>query len=193
MKIVTKATLKRVAHLLPLKNIDIVLYENPEGAIAEVGGIGGYTPNAHTVLISLDPKNPKFKSAITRELSSTLAHELHHAIRWRKPGYGITLLEALVTEGLADHFALEAGSRKPPPWSRALSVTERKRLLKRAHRLFHHTYNHMDWFFGSKKKRIPRWTGYSLGFYLVGEYLKSHPNTKASSLVTTKASVIIGV
>ena len=191
LKKISEITLKRVGRLLPLTAIDVVLYENPDDAVAEVGGIGGYTPNAHTVLISLDPRNLNFKKAIESELFATLAHELHHAIRWRKPGYGTTLLEALITEGLADHFSIEAGAREIPPWSRALSAAERTKLLKRAKRFFSRSYNHADWFFGSTENQIPRWTGYSLGYDLVGEYLKAHPNAKASSLVSTKASVIV--
>ncbi|MFZ2804015.1 MAG: DUF2268 domain-containing putative Zn-dependent protease [Patescibacteria group bacterium] len=188
---ITEATLKRVGRILPIDDIDIVLYENPDDTVPEVGGIGGYTPNAHTILISLDPAHPNFKQGIEKALPMTLAHEIHHAIRWRNPGYGTTLREALVTEGLADHFALQAGTRTAAPWSRALNAKERIKLLKRAEPLFNKPYNHADWFFGSRKNRIPRWTGYSLGYYLVAEYLRKHRDMKASNLVSTQASVII--
>ncbi|MFA5935964.1 MAG: DUF2268 domain-containing putative Zn-dependent protease [Patescibacteria group bacterium] len=189
---ISQSAVKRIERFLSLKNIDIVLYDNPDDTIPEVGGIGGYTPNAHTVLISLNPHHPKFSQAIDRELSATLAHEIHHAIRWRNPGYGTTLLEALITEGLADHFSIEVGSvTKPPPWSRALNDKEIPKLLKRAKPLFNRSYNHADWFFGSKKNRLPRWTGYSLGYYLVGKYLKTHPQKKPSKLVSVKATMIL--
>ena len=46
------------------------------------------------------------------------------------PGYGITLAEALVTEGLADHFVAEAFPDTPPqPWDHALSAEQETRAL----------------------------------------------------------------
>lgn len=192
LRVIAQKAVHLVQRRLPLKDIDIVLYENPDDVVSEVGGVGGFTPHAHIVLISLDPANPKFKASMEGEVTRALIHELHHAIRWRKPGYGETLLEALITEGLADQFVLElTGDQKPEPWARALKPAERTRLLARAKKVFHKPYNHFAWFFGSKEEKLPRWTGYSLGFFLVGEYLKAHPDETPSQLVATEASVFI--
>ena len=48
-------------------------------------------------------------------------------------------------------------------------------------------YNHDDWFFGPLSRDIPKWTGYSVGFRLVGDYLK-RTGKKASELVVEPAS-----
>ncbi len=194
LRAVTLRAVKLVKKFLPLQDIDIVLSDYPEFVIPEIG-IGGMTANAHTVFISLDPRHPKFKQAISRKLVGTLAHEFHHIIRWRKPGYGSTLFERLVTEGLAVIFEMEATGCKIPPWSNALTVKQKQVMLKRAKRIFHDPiesiYIHRAWFFGSKKRAIPRWTGYTLGYDIVAAYLKTHPKAKASTLVGAPASLFI--
>ena len=59
-----------------------------------------------------------------------------------------------------------------------------------AEKIFNENYNHFDWFFGSEKNNIPRWSGYSLGFDIVCNYLKL-TNKKASELVSVDASEFI--
>lgn len=180
---------KKAEHVLPLSRVDIVLSVDPDGAVQEVGGIGGYTPDAHRVLISLDPGNPQFKKAIATALPETIAHELHHAARWHAIGYGDALLEALVTEGLADQFVRELFPKSRPfPWTRALSSKRADILLKRAKRVWKKRYDHEAWFFGSTRLRIPRWTGYTLGYRIVGDYLKRHPDAKPSECAAMPAA-----
>ncbi len=168
---------------LSLGNVDVVVYDNPEGAIPEIG-VGGYSPNAHLIFISLDPQFPNFQQTIDEELKRTIAHELHHTLRWRDPGYGETLFEALITEGLADHFDMEVNNiDNPEPWDTALSDKQLVEIKAKAQKEFDNkNYNHNEWFFGYKEKNIPRWAGYTLGFKLVEDYLKRNPHKKPSQL-----------
>ena len=51
------------------------------------------------------------------------------------------------------------------------SKAHEKEMFERAKKEYNNkNYNHYEWFFGSKEKKIPRWTGYALGFNLVAEY-----------------------
>jgi uncharacterized protein YjaZ len=182
-----KAVFKAVGKVLPIKDVEVVVYKNPSATIREIGGIGGYTQVANIIFISLDPSHTNFKKAIGDELFKTLVHELHHAIRWQKP-VAETLLEAVVSEGLADHFVTEiTGNKKPAPWSDCLTSGQKKNLFKKAKREWLKTnYDHSAWFFGTSKS-IPRWAGYSLGYALVKDYLESHPGVTASDLVFAPA------
>lgn len=177
----------KIIKKLPVSNVDVVIYNNPEGAIPEIG-IGGYTPNAHLIFVSLDTQFPNFKQAINKELKRTLAHELHHALRWKDPGYGKTLFEALITEGLAGHFDMEINnSNEPEPWDVALNEKQLKEIQTKAIKEHdNRNYNHSSWFFGSKEKGIPKWSGYTLGFNLVADFLKRHPDKKPSQLYNAK-------
>lgn len=79
-----------------------------------------------------------------------------------------------------------------PPWAVALTPAQATALAARAREEYHSPrYNHRAWFFGNDELGIPRWTGYSLGFQLVGDYLDSHPATKASALATTPSGTFV--
>lgn len=191
IKKVFDQSVRKITSKIPISDVDAVVYDNPDSAIPEIG-IGGYAPNKHMVWISIDPAFPNLAQSIEKELGRTLAHELHHALRWKGPGYGKTLFEALITEGLADHFDMEVNNAKPHMWDVALSNEDTQKYLELAKKEFdNENFNHTDWFFGSKERKIPKWTGYSLGFYLVGEYLKKNPKEKASSLYSKKATVLL--
>ena len=193
LRSVAQSTVESVERLLPIKDVDIVIYDNPTSALDEVGGIGGFTPNAHVIFISLNPQYRDFKKAINDELPFTLAHELHHTIRWQKQVKGDTLLEALVFEGLSEHFAQElTGRTNPSPWAQALT-REQKDIysLKAKETWSKPTYNNALWFFGSNPELVPRWAGYTIGYDLVEEYLQANPDKKASTLATMDASVFI--
>ncbi|MFA6404447.1 MAG: DUF2268 domain-containing putative Zn-dependent protease [Candidatus Paceibacterota bacterium] len=195
IKSIAEDTIASVKKFLPIKDVDIVFYDNPVATFKEdeIGGIGGFAPNAHTIFISLDPRHPKFKDSLKHELFFTLAHELHHTIRWQKQVEGDTLLEAMVFEGLADHFAQEVtGRSKPSLYSCALTPEQKKIFFKKASEEWKKpTYDNDLWFFGSKPDIIPRWTGYTLGYDLVAAYLHNHPETSASKLASADASLFI--
>ncbi|CAN5182848.1 DUF2268 domain-containing protein [soil metagenome] len=176
---------------IPAKNVDVIMYHNPEGAVPEQG-IGGYCPNGNITYISLDPAFSNLKDSIKKELKRILAHELHHTLRWQNPGYGETLLDAMITEGLADHFDIEVYNEQPQPWSITLSEHELQRMMKKAKTEFDNKeYDHFAWFFGNEELGIPRWTGYAIGFHLVKQYLQKYPDKKPSQLYAEKTEIFV--
>jgi uncharacterized protein YjaZ len=193
MKSIAKNTIASVEKLLPINDIDIIFYNNPRATIDEIGGIGGFTPNENLIFISLNPIHPSFSNALKNELSFIVAHELHHTIRWQKQVEGDTLLEAMVFEGLADHFAQElTGRNKPSIYSCALTSEQKKTFFKKASgEWLKSSYDNNLWFFGSEPEVVPRWTGYTLGYDLVATYLHNHPEATASMLARADASLFI--
>lgn len=181
-------TVQSIQKVLPIKKADVVVWDNPEWSIEQYG-IGGHTMTPYTAVISLDPKNKNIGKLFKERFAQTIMHELHHAARLQiigdKPA---TRLEASIREGLAEHFEIQLTGKKPEIWDIALTPEQLKKFLKIATEKRNDTnYYTYDWLFGSKKLNIPEWTGYSLGFYLVDRYLKTHPNKNASILYATKA------
>ncbi|WP_425148489.1 DUF2268 domain-containing putative Zn-dependent protease [Deinococcus sp.] len=118
--------------------------------------------------MTVDPANPNFARCWRAELPATIAHELHHLRRWRGPGCGATLLEALVSEGLAQHY--ELSERRTPPIYAHISA-DLDALWKLAQsELDESRYDHARWFFGVAE--LPRWAGYALGFELVRRFFE---------------------
>lgn len=163
------------------------------GAIPEVG-VGGFTDGDGNVFLSIDDTPPGGVSkSLNTWLPALVAHELHHSSRIRMgPGYGQTLGEALVSEGLADRFAQEVFPATPTaPWSNAFPKVREAALWRLARReLFvgRGTYDHVGWFFGGGSE-VPRWTGYTLGWRIAGAYLDE--DKKPSQAVEVTARTVI--
>lgn len=182
------ASLEVVRQRLPLPPLTVVIVDQPGAIIPEIG-LGGYTPSASQVRLFVDPRREGFAEIIRHELLPLLAHELHHAARWRAVGYGFTLRDAAVSEGLADHFAHEVSGREPPPWSRAFDSAAMNRWLPEVTRQSRGFYNHSAWFFGQGDS-IPRWTGYAVGYELVRRYLAADTSRRAAALAGVSGAVI---
>jgi len=151
-------------------------------------GFGGYTVGPSDVDIVVDPAYPGLAQILPERLPPLAAHELHHAARWQGIGYPYsTLLEALATEGLADHFGIDLTGSPIPPWCDAFPENQTEEYVARARaELDSPTYDHAAWFFG-RGAELPNWVGYTLGFRLVGDYLAGHPGSSAAGLVHTPA------
>ena len=151
-------------------------------------GMGGYAPNAAQIEIVIDPNFPGLADLLPQRLPQIAAHEMHHAVRWRGPGYGTTLLETMVSEGMADHFAVELLGVPLAPWSDALSGNEIEFYMNRARQEFDSTtFNFNNWFFGIGD--LPVWTGYTLGFVLVDDFKIRNPGSSGASLVGASAEI----
>lgn len=183
-------TITQITRVLPVDNVDVVIQDNPEVVIPELG-VGGHTYGPNYVVLGLNTQRKDCEKAIINQLPGVLAHELHHCARWAKIGYGETLLKSMISEGLATQFERELFG-VIEPWATALSEEEIKMWMKKAKKEFSSKkYNHYAWFFGYGSRKIPRWTGYTLGYKLVGDYLALHPQTSPSKLFDVPASNFI--
>lgn len=172
---------------LPIGGITAVVESEPDPLFTGWGVAGGFQGVGSTeVEIKIRPQLPD--ELLAEQLSYVAAHEFHHVARSRGPGYGFgTLLEALVSEGLADHFAEEHLGQSTPHWLLAFSPEELERWLERARPLFDtRNYGHFDWFFGANPE-IPRGIGYALGYELVSRYQARYGGASAASLWDTPA------
>ena len=153
---IAETTLNRVENKIKNLKVDIVVSDQPHSVIPEIG-LGGYAPTKNVLYIYTDPGREIFSEIIQRDLPRTLAHELHHCARWQSIGYGKTLLEAMVSEGLADHFDIEINHVDSPPWSTALKEQEITELLVRARKSFHdNNYDFIYTTFGATKINFVR-------------------------------------
>jgi uncharacterized protein YjaZ len=154
-------------------NIDVVVVDAPYNTINEIG-IGGYTPSGNLIYISIDPSHD-----ITREdLIMGYLHEMHHAMRWRKPGYGNSLKEVLFTEGLATLFEEEVTGITPIYAKAEVSNINVENINKT---IDSDNYNHHEIFI-TGNSLYPRWFGYSYG-YSIAKSIASNLQKTASELV----------
>lgn len=176
-------TYVKVTRLMATPSVDVIVKAG-KSVIPEKGH-AGFCPESGVIYITVDPENPAFCKNVAHSIERMFAHELHHAARWAGPGYGSTLGEALVSEGLAGHFSLELLGGEAEPWE-SLKSDIVKPYYPLMFEIWNHTdYDHNTWFFGTGD--LPRWLGYTAGFNLISRYLASSPHLKASMLANIKA------
>ena len=169
--------------------LDIAVRAVRNGTIGEIGHVG-HVPGPGVLTLTLDPYNPNLPDHLGEPLERMIAHELHHLMRFETVGYGPTLGEVLVSEGLACRFVDELYASDPEPWERAVPRNELGPFAERAvDEADNAGYDHIRWFFGGGD--LPRWIGYTLGRELVGDYLEKHPDARPSTLADVPGATIL--
>ena len=185
---------KRISACVPAElyshPVDILIQNLPEGTVPGMA-MGGSCFRRGLVTISLAPETPGFMADLARGgFQQVLAHELHHAMRWNACGYGETLGEAIVSEGLADVFAENLTGLSAPPWTAALDGEQLPAIVARAgEELDNPYYDHAEWFFGSGE--LPIWTAYTLGYRLARRHHEQNQKKAAEGFVDTPAPAVL--
>ncbi|MBB1497000.1 DUF2268 domain-containing putative Zn-dependent protease [Paracoccus sp. MC1862] len=115
-----------------------------------------------------------------------MVRELHHLVRWERPGYGRSLGEVLVSEGLAGRFVARVLGGPPDPWD---ATTPPSGLAKRA--MTEWAWRDLDrglWFEG--RGNIRKWAGYGLAHRLLAEHLSREPDLDPLDLIHAPAETL---
>ncbi|UOK36597.1 DUF2268 domain-containing protein [Pseudomonas palleroniana] len=170
---------RAIARRMPPPRLDVLVQRLPGETIAELGLVGrAYRSTMFSM--TLDPDNPNFAASLKGgAVRRHIVHEVHHCLRMAGPGYGWTLGEALVSEGLAGQFVQHVLGSEPEPWECAHGLEALQAAPVSLSELEATYYDHNAWFFGTGDK--PRWLGYALGHQMVGRWLATvgQPNTEA--------------
>ena len=150
-----------------------VLVTNRIPMIIPENGAGGYTFSADFIRINIDDKK-----ATENLISENVVHELCHAARWDKNDEWIkSLFDGLIFEGLA--CVLEAEfvkdrSEKSLFIKTILERTDEKneKILEELRGQLDSNHYDYDTIFFNGNDKLSRWSGYSLGYYLVKKYLE---------------------
>lgn len=150
-----------------------VLVTNRIPMIIPENGAGGYTFSADFIRINIDDKK-----ATENLISENVVHELCHAARWGKNDEWIkSLFDGLIFEGLA--CVLEAEFVKDRSEKSLFIKTilkrtddENEKILEELHDQLDSNCYDYDTIFFNGNNELPRWSGYSLGYYLVKKYLE---------------------
>jgi len=170
---------------IDVENVEFRVLVFPERTIPRIG-MSGVAPNRHQIYILLDPDHPKLYEAIDTHIYQTIPHEYHHTMRYRTVGYGESLFESLISEGLACHFAMEVCKIEAPQYCVAYNKETIAKWMTVAEKMwFQKEFDYYDWFVGRTK---PKNIGYALGYKLVKDYLDLHSGSKSSSLYSMSAN-----
>ena len=177
---INKAESYALTKLGAKNDVDLVVSDAFVGDIIPETHIGGHTYSSNFVTVTIGGNS---KSIKTSDLFLTMCHELCHAVRWQyNDEWASILLDAMFFEGVATAFEIESANANDMPldyFAETMSNRsdkENEELLGNLKKqLGDRTYDYSKIFFaGDVDLKLPRWSGYSLGYYLVKQYLKKN-------------------
>ena len=156
------------------EDIDLVVTpELPDFLIPE-DYLGARTYTGNFIMVSLDPSH-----VVEDLVYEVVCHEMCHAARWQKNTEEMkNLFDGMILEGLAVNFEEQAVQNQK---NRQFFLES---MLKRSDEenakildiikgdLNNEYYDYYTIFIlGNREKHIPRWSGYSVGYYIVKKYM----------------------
>ncbi len=186
-----QATIDKCNKILPLptKNFIFIFPWFPSEKESVFNGSFGFAAYSCVLHLFIAP------DVFTEEsVADSVAHEINHTISYyyhfdRYAQW--SLLDHIVNEGLVENFREDVLKTKSAPWAVALSEQKAFEILKEIYPKLsskddkiRHTV-----LFGSDE--YERWTGYSIGYWLVKEFRKIKPNLSWEEIIKTKSEDIL--
>ena len=181
---IVKGCLTKCVKEVPLEEIHIFFFPTTDSFIRDrMEGIAGDCFWKNTILIFIHPE-----SNLTR-LPKTIVHEYSHAYSLNHMQRK-TLSDHIVFEGLAENFVLSVIGEENT-WSQALDRNKSMEIFRNLKEQLRSTNNSLyrNLFFGQGE--YPLWSGYSIGYLLVSDYLKKNKETDWAKLMRTPVENII--
>ena len=154
-------------------DIDLLVTNRLYDIIISEDGVGGHTQTSDFIELAIDEEK-----ATENLISEMVVHELCHAARWGKNDEWInSLFDGVISEGIATYFEAEFVKDCTEKTVFIKTILKRgdeeneKILEKLCSQLDSKYYDYNTIFFNGSNE-LPRWAGYSLGYYLVRKYLK---------------------
>ncbi|MBQ9019884.1 hypothetical protein IJ096_00985 [Candidatus Saccharibacteria bacterium] len=154
-------------------DIDLLVTNRLYDILIPEDGVGGRTITSDFIEFGIDEKK-----ATEDLMSEMIAHEICHAARWGKNSeWANSLFDGIISEGIATYFeAMFVQDRKEKTFfiKTILGRTdkENKGILDALREQLDSNYYDYNMIFFNGNDSIPRWAGYSLGYYLVKKYLE---------------------
>lgn len=188
---IVKKHAKIAESLLPFKidNFTITLYA------WERDGVSAFTQAKDWVDIKINYKQFETTNKnLLDQLIYIVYHEMHHACREYA---GIMpknkehiLINSVISEGLADHFALEQYSSKYLLDTKNYNLSEIEPWFEKFGKIMWNKERDDDsWLYGGKEK--PKMLGYKIGRYIISEVKKKNPKLNSINLIKSTPEKIL--
>lgn len=157
-------------------DIDLLVTNRLYDIIIPEDGVGGRTRTSDFIEFAINEEK-----ATKNLISEMVAHEFCHAARWGKNDEWInSLFDGMISEGIATYLEAEFVKDRKEKTVFIETILERtddenKKILEKLRDQLESNYYDYDTIFFNGNDELPRWSGYSLGYYLVKKYLeKTH-------------------
>lgn len=154
-------------------DIDLLVTNRLYDIIIPEDGVGGCTRTSDFIEFAINEEK-----ATENLISEMVVHELCHAARWGKNDEWInSLFDGMISEGIATYLEAEFVKDREEKTIFVKTILERtddenKKILEELRDQLNSNYYDYDTIFFNGNDKLPRWSGYSLGYYLVKKYLE---------------------
>lgn len=154
-------------------DIDVLVTNRLYNIIIPEDGVGGRTHSSDFIEFAINEEK-----ASVEKMSEMLVHELCHAARWGKNDEWINcLFDNLINEGISTYFEAEFVKDRDIKQVFIETIIDRsddenEQILERLRDSLDSNYFDYNMIFFNGNDSLPRWSGYSLGYYLVKKYLE---------------------
>lgn len=154
-------------------DIDVLITNRLYDIIIPEDGVGGCTRTSDFIEFAVNEEK-----ATENLISEMVAHELCHAARWGKNDEWInTLFDSMISEGIATYLEAEFVKDREEKTVFIKTILERtddenRKILEELRGQLDSNYYDYNTIFFNGNDKLPRWSGYSLGYYLVKKYLE---------------------
>lgn len=130
------------------------------------------------------------EQATEKSIENTVAHELNHTTYYYHhydDFNNYTLLDEMLLEGLAENFREQYFDSQITRWSGALDKEEALQILKDLNKEILYSRDQVlikEFLFGNDKYK--KWTGYSIGYWLVKEFIEQNTDLSWEELMKLK-------
>lgn len=175
------------------KPFDVTMYPN-HAWTEETDGVDGEAFSGGLLQLRIDLRNEKNKidDLLGDPLKATIYHECNHILRWQSVGYGTSLIEATISEGIATSYEKMICAPYVIKHADHSNIEELLKYYRERNKDEDTTYNHWEWFFGTHNK-YPRWLGYKVGSYIVDEAMKNKPSMTFTEITKMSAEEILAI
>lgn len=164
---------------------------NPSDLIPQQG-VNGFTSPATGQIILQVGRTAQSSLAQTLHLwfLRDLAHEINHSVRiLGGTGFGTTLLQETISEGIATAFDQAAFPGPPDQFAQAITPAQECTLWEKVKPQLGATNLYNLWMFGGPG--VPHWTAFTIGYHIVNDYRDHHRNESWAQLTAASATAIL--
>jgi hypothetical protein len=185
-------TLDRINALLPGPATTIAVTTGSASLLIPQAGVSGDTSRGTGQVFLAFGQTAH--ATLTRTLDLWLprdaAHEVNHSVRiLGGTGFGTTLLQQMISEGIATAFDQVVFPGPPDPWDQAITPAQECVSWKKAEPQLGGTGLYDLWMFGGPG--VPLWTAFTIGYHVVNDYRNHHPDVSWATLTSTSAATIL--
>ena len=154
-------------------DIDVLVTNRLHDIIIPEDGVGGRARTSDFIEFAINEEK-----ATKNLISEMVAHELCHAARWGKNDEWInSLFDGMISEGIATYLEAEFVKDREEKTVFIKTILKRtddenKKILEELRDQLESNYYDYNTILFNGNDKLPRWSGYSLGYYLVKKYLE---------------------